>query len=422
VPSAFRSLRNYNYRVWLTGAIISNVGTWMQRIGQDWLVLTQLTNHNATAVGIVMSLQFGPQMLLLPVTGYAADHFDRRKLLFATQASMGLLAAGLGILTISGAVKLWHVYGFALLLGCVAAFDAPARQVFVSDIVGETDLPNAVGLNSTSFNAARMVGPAIAGILIAHYGTGPVFIVNAVSFAAVIFSLALIRANEMHRAPGRPTTKGRLADGFRYVAKRQDLVVVLAMLFLIGTFGLNFPIYISTMSVTVFHAGAGVYGLLTAMMAIGSVLGALLSAMRTRPTIRLLLVGSSVFGIGCAVAALMPDYRLFGLVLVVVGAFAQTFTVSANSLVQISTEPAMRGRVMAILMAIFAGGTPIGAPIVGRVADTLGPRWALGVGALAGVVAAAIGLWYLRVLERTAVSPVGTGTGIPEVPESLRPS
>jgi MFS family permease len=176
VPSAFRSLRNYNYRVWISGAIVSNVGTWMQRIGQDWLVLTQLTNHNATAVGIVMSLQFGPQLLLLPVTGYTADHFDRRKLLFITQATMGILAAGLGALTLSGAVKLWHVYGFALALGCAAAFDAPARQVFVSDLVGETDLPNAVGLNSTSFNAARMIGPAIAGILIARYGSGPVFI------------------------------------------------------------------------------------------------------------------------------------------------------------------------------------------------------------------------------------------------------
>jgi MFS family permease len=404
VPSAFRSLRNYNFRVWAGGAIVSNIGTWMQRIGQDWLVLTQLTNHNATAVGIVMSLQFGPQMLLLPVTGYAADHFDRRKLLFATQVSMGLLAAGLGALTLSGTVRLWHVYGFALMLGCVAAFDAPARQVFVADLVGEADLPNAVGLNSTSFNAARMVGPAIAGIQIARFGSGPVFMINAVSFAAVIVSLTLLRVGEMHRAPGRAATKGRLADGFRYVARRPDLKVVLAMLFIFGTFGLNFPIYISTMSVSVFHAGAGEYGILTSTMAIGSVLGALLSAIRQRPTIPLLLVSSLVFGLGCSLAAVMPDYRLFGLVLILIGVFAQTFTVSANSLVQISTEPAMRGRVMAILMAIFAGGTPIGAPIVGRVADTLGPRWGLGVGALAGFVAALIGLAYLRMPQRPDAS------------------
>jgi MFS family permease len=414
VPSAFRSLRNYNFRVWASGAIVSNIGTWMQRIGQDWLVLTELTPHNATAVGIVMSLQFGPQMLLLPVTGYAADHFDRRKLLFATQASMGLLALGLGVLTLSGAVRLWHVYGFALALGCVAAFDAPARQAFVSDLVGEADLPNAVGLNSTSFNAARMIGPAIAGILIARYGSGSVFMINAVSFAAVIGSLTMLRVNEMHRALGRGSAKGRLADGFRYVARRPDLKIVLLMLFLIGTFGLNFPIYISTMSVSVFHAGAGEYGLLTSTMAIGSVFGALLSAMRARPTIPLLLVSALVFGAGCALAAVMPDYRLFGLVLVLIGAFAQTFTVSANSLVQISTEPAMRGRVLAILMAIFAGGTPIGAPIVGRVADTLGPRWALGVGALAGLVAAAIGLWYLKTPRpevSSSLEPPGAGEG-----------
>jgi MFS family permease len=396
VPNAFRSLRSYNYRVWAGGAIVSNVGTWMQRIGQDWLVLTELTKNNATAVGIVMALQFGPQMLLLPVTGYTADHFDRRKLLFATQAAMGLLAAGLGILTLTGTVKLWHVYGFALALGCVAAFDAPARQVFVSDLVGEKDLANAVGLNSTSFNAARMIGPAVAGILIARYGSGWVFMINSVSFVGVIASLTMIRVHELHRAPGRAGAKGRLTDGFRYVNSRPDLKVVLVMLGLIGTFGLNFPIYISTMSVTVFHAGAGEYGILTSTMAIGSVFGALMSAVRTRPTIRLLIVSVLVFGLGCAAAALMPNYKLFGLVLIVIGAFGQTFTVSANSLVQVSSDPAMRGRVMAILMAIFAGGTPIGAPIVGRVADALGPRWALGVGALAGLVAASIGVWYRR--------------------------
>jgi MFS family permease len=406
---AFRSLRNYNYRVWAGGAIISNVGTWMQRIAQDWLVLTQLTPRNATAVGIVMSLQFGPQIILLPITGYTADHFDRRKLLYATQASMGLLALGLGVLTINGAVQLWHVYVFAGLLGCVTAFDAPARQTFVSDIVGEADLSNAVGLNSTSFNAARMIGPAVAGLMIARVGTGGVFIINAVSFVAVIASLTLLRTAELHRSAIKTIVKGRLAAGFRYVGTRRDLQVVLLMLFIIGTFGLNFPIFISTMSVTVFHAGAGEYGLLTSTMAIGSVIGAFMSARRARPTIQLLVIGAALFGVGCALAAVMPDYRLFGVVLVVIGAFAQTFTTSANSLVQISTTPEMRGRVVAILLAIFVGGTPIGAPIVGRVADVFGPRWALGVGAGAGVVAAVIGFYYLREAGRPEATdnPVG---------------
>jgi len=367
----------------------------MQRVAQDWLVLTQLTHHNATAVGVVMSLQFGPQVLLLPLTGFAADHLDRRKLLFATQAAMGALALGLGILTVAGVVQLWQVYGFAFLLGCVAAFDAPARQTFVSDLVVEADLSNAVALNSTSFNAARAIGPAVAGVLIAAVGSGWVFLINAASFVAVIISLSLIRVHELHRTRRALRTRGGLAEGFRYVWKRPDLKAVLLMLFLIGTFGLNFPIFISTMTVTVFHAGAGHYGLLTSIMAIGSVIGALLAAGREKPRIALLLAGAAIFGLGCALAAIMPNYWLFGLALVVIGVAAQTFTTSTNSLIQLSTEPAMRGRVMAILLAIALGGTPIGAPIVGWVADKFGPRWAMGIGAGAGVSAAMVGIYYL---------------------------
>src|SRR6202046_1002641 len=195
---AFRSLSGFNYRLWAAGALVSNVGTWMQRTAQDWLVLTQLPRNNATAVGVVMALQFGPQLLMLPLSGFAADHLDRRKLLLATQGAMGALAFGLGILTLAGLVQLWHVYVFAFLLGCVAAFDSPARQTFVSDLVGEADLSNAVALNSTSFNAARMIGPAIAGALIASVGCGWVFLINAASFVAVLCSLALLRLHELH--------------------------------------------------------------------------------------------------------------------------------------------------------------------------------------------------------------------------------
>jgi MFS family permease len=391
----FRSLRSFNYRVWAGGAIISNVGTWMQRTAQDWLVLTQLTHKNATAMGIVMALQFGPQLLLLPVTGFAADHLDRRKLLIATQAAMGALALGLGIFTVTGLVQLWHVYVFAFLLGCVAAFDAPARQAFVSELVGEADLSNAVGLNSTSFNAARMVGPAIAGVLIAAIGTGWVFLTNAASFAAVLGSLALLRVGELHLRARSAPKRGNLVAGFRYVWNRPDLKAIMVMLFLIGTFGLNFPIFISTMSVTVFHAGAGRYGLLTSVMAIGSVIGALLAARREKPGIALLCAGAAIFGFGFALAALMPNYWLFGLALIVIGISSQTITTSTISLVQLSTEPDMRGRVIAILLAIALGGTPVGAPIVGWVADTFGPRWALGVGAAAGMAAAMVALRYL---------------------------
>ena len=391
----FRALGNRNYRTWALGAIVSNVGTWMQRTAQDWLVLTELTHKNATAVGTVMALQFGPQVLLLPWTGHAADHIDRRKLLFATQASMGMLALGLGLLTVTGHVHLWHVYVFAFLLGCATAFDAPARHAFVSELVEEADVQNAVGLNSTSFNAARLIGPAIAGVLIAGVGTGWVFLINAASFAAVLCSLAALRVGELHGRTGEVRAPGRLADGFRYVRKRPDLQVVLVMLFLIGTFGLNFPIFISTMAATVFHKGAGEYGLSTSIMAIGSVTGALLAAGRSRPRVGLILAGAALFGVGLTLGAVLPSYGLFCASLMIVGVAAQTFTNTSNSTIQLSTEPAMRGRVMAIFLAIALGGTPIGAPIVGWVADTFGPRWALGVGAAAGYAAAAVGLFYL---------------------------
>jgi MFS family permease len=409
----FRSLRGFNYRTWAMGALVSNVGTWMQRTAQDWLVLAQLTPHNATAVGTVMALQFGPQVFLLPWTGFAADHLDVRKLLIATQATMGVLALGLGVLTVAGVVQLWEVYVFAGLLGCVTAFDAPARQAFVSELVVEADLPNAVGLNSTSFNAARMIGPAVSGVLIASVGTGWVFVVNAASFGAVLLSLSLLRVAELHPRARATRGQGSLVDGFRYVWRRRDLKAVLFMLFLIGTFGLNFPIFISTMAVTVFHKGAGEYGLLTSTMAIGSVTGALLSARQRRPGMPRLLVGASVFAAGLGLAAVMPDYALFGITLVVIGVAAQTFTTTAASTVQLATEPAMRGRVMAILLAIALGGTPIGAPIVGRVADVFGPRWGLSVGAAGGLFAAIVGITYVA---RYGTPEARAGAPLPQSP------
>ena len=395
MSATFRSLANQNYRLWAGGAFVSNIGTWMQRIAQGWLVLAQLTDNNATAVGILMALQFGPHLLLLPITGYAADHLDRRKLLLATQAAMGVLALGLGLLTISGVVQLWHVYVFAFLLGCASAFDSPARQTFVSELVGEADLSNAVALNSTSFNIARMIGPAVAGVLIAAVGSGWVFLLNAASYVAVLCSLLMLRVNELHKRDRALRVPGGLAEGFRYVWKRPDLKAVLLMLFLVSTFGLNFQIFISTMSVTAFHGGPGQYGLLTSTMAIGSVMGALRSAKRERPRLAILLAGAAIFGLACALAALMPNYWLFGLVLVLTGASAQTFSTSANATVQLSTDPLMRGRVMAIYLAISLGGTPIGAPVVGWVADVFGPRWSLGVGAASGFLAALVGIRYL---------------------------
>jgi MFS family permease len=308
---------------------------------------------------------------------------------------MGLLALGLGILVVTGLVRLWHVYVFAFLLGSAAAFDSPARQTFVGELVGEHDLPNAVGLNSTSFNAARMIGPALAGLLIAAVGSGWVFLINALSFLGVLGSLTLLRPERLRPSLRAAHTRGSFVEGFRYVWRRPDLKVILFMMFVFCTFGLNFTIYISTMAVREFHAGAGQYGLLTSMMAAGSVTGALTTAARANPKISVLLAAALTFGVACAAAALMPSYALFGAMLYVIGIAAQTLTTTTNSLVQTSTEPAMRGRVIAILMAIALGGTPVGSPIVGWVADRFGPRWALGVGSAAGLISALAAVIYL---------------------------
>jgi len=389
----FRALAVRNYRIWAAGAFISNIGTWMQRTGQDWLVLAELTHHDAAAVGLVMALQFGPQILLFPLSGLAADRFDRRRVLLATQAVMGMLALGLGLLTVTGLVRLWEVDLFALLLGCTSAFDAPARQTFVSELVGDEQLANAVALNSTSFNAGRTIGPAVAGLLTASIGSGWVFVLNGASFLGVLAALCMLRVSELHRPDKRRETP-RLLDGFRYLRGRPDLRIVLVMLFLIGTFGLNFAIYISTMSVRTFGAGARAYGLLTSAMAVGSVSAALLAARRGEPRLRLLVAAAALFGTGCLLAALSPSILPFGAFLLLTGMAAQTFTTSANSLVQLTTEPAMRGRMIALLLAIAVGGTPLGAPLVGWVANAFGPRWAMGVGAAAGLAAALVGLCY----------------------------
>lgn len=391
----FRSLSGHNYRVWAAGALVSNVGTWMQRTAQDWVVLTQLTHHDAAAVGFVMALQFGPQLLLLPLSGLVADRFDQRKVLMATQAAMALLGLGLGILTVTNSLQLWQVYVFAFLLGCASAFDAPARQTFVSQLVGSRNLSNAVALNSASFSAARMIGPAVAGLMVAAVGSGWVFLINAGSFGAVLASLAFLRVGELQRTAKTPRSRGNLVQGFSYVRSRPDIMVILVMVFLIGTFGLNFPIFISTMSTIVFHQGAAAFGVLSSVMAIGSVVGALLSARREKPRLRFLFVSSAAFGVFCAVAALMPTFWGYGIALVAIGLASQTMMTTANGVVQLSTPAPLRGRVMAIYMAIFMGGTPIGAPVVGWVANEFGPRWALGVGAASGVLAALVGLYWL---------------------------
>jgi len=397
---AFRSLSNRNFRLWVGSSLFSNIGTWMQGTAQNWLVLTELTDHSASAVGLITALQFLPQLLLVAITGSLADHVDRRKLLIAVQSCLGVIAMLLGIATISGHVQLWHVYMFGFLLGCGMAFDSPARHSFISELVGEEGIGNAVAINSTAFQLARTAGPAMAGLCIALVGTGWVFILNGLSYIAVITGLLRIQVKDLHRDEEEGEGRGargqmRLLDGFRYVRERPDLRTVFLMLFFMGALGMNFGIFISVMAATVYQQGASEYGLLTSIMAIGSVTGALLTARRDRPRMHHAVIGTFLFGCFMTAAALSPSYILFGFVLIGVGLSVQTMNTSANGFVQLSTARAMRGRVMAIYVAIMLGGLPIGAPLVGWVADHFGARAAMGLGACAGFASTVIGLAYL---------------------------
>ncbi|NHW47245.1 MFS transporter [Paenarthrobacter sp. MSM-2-10-13] len=395
--STFRSLGILNYRIWFFGALISNIGTWMQRTAQDWLVFDHLTAHDAGAMGITLALQLGPQLFLAPWAGLLADRYSRRKLLLITLVAMALLSTGLGVLVLLGVAELWHVYLFALMLGIVTAVDAPVRQTFVSELVTDDYLPNAVALNSASFNVARMIGPAVSGVLTVVVGPGWVFLINTVSFVAMLWALKLIPASSLRSQPRAAAGKGRIREGLQYVRNRPDIQVVLVAIFIVGTFGLNFPLFIAAMVGTQFGMDAGAFGALNSVMAIGSVTGALLAARRGRPRLRLIFGAAGGFGLASALAALAPNAVLFGLALIPCGLFALTLITSANGYVQSTTEAVMRGRVMSLYMAIFMGGTPIGAPLVGLVANVGGPRWAVGVAAVAGVSTAVVGLlWIIR--------------------------
>lgn len=397
----FRSLGVRNYRVWFIGALVSNVGAWMQATAQNWVVLTELSDEDALAVGITMALQFGPQLLLVPFSGAVADRFDRRRVLMLTQSLLMLLALGLGALLVFGVAELWHLYCFALALGIVNAFDTPARQAFVSDLVSNEQLSNAVALNSASFNSARLIGPAVAGVLIAIVGSGWVFVINAVSFVAMLIALALIDTPRrvLSAAGGRESQLSQLLAGFRYVVKRHDLVVIFLIVFVIGAFGMNFPVYSSTMAVE-FGRGASEYGLLSSILAIGSLAGALFAARRPAARLRTVVLAAGGFGIASLVSALMPTFWVFAATLVLLGYCTATLLSTANGFVQTTTDPAVRGRVLSLYFAILMGGTPIGAPAAGAIADAFGARWGLGLASVAGFVALAIGVGWLVVGRR----------------------
>ncbi|MFI2753242.1 MFS transporter [Cellulomonas sp. P22] len=395
--STFSSLKFFNYRLWFAGALVANIGTWMQRIAQDWLVLTVLSDDSGVAVGVTTALQFAPTLFLSAWAGVLADRVNRRKLLMATQASQAVLALGLGGLVLSGHAQLWQVYVFAALLGCVSAVDGPVRQTFVAELVPATKLSNAVGLNSASFNAARLVGPGLAGLLIAWIGTGWVFMINGVTFAATIFALTQMRLSELHPLPIADRAKGQIREGIAYVRNRTDIIVIMVVVGVVSTFGLNFQITSAMMARTEFGRGAGEYGVLGSVLAIGSLTGALMAARRDRPRVRLVIGAAFGFGVASGVMALMPTYPSYAVACIPVGFASLTMMTAANTTIQMSTDPAVRGRVMSLYMIVFLGATPVGSPIIGWVAEEFGPRWAIGIGSIAAlIVATGAAIWVKR--------------------------
>ncbi len=394
----FRSLRNHNYRLYATGGVVSNTGTWMQRVAQDWLVVL-LAHNDGVALGITTGLQFLPALLLSPYAGLVADRMPKLRLLKITQSVMAVTALLLGALAVTGAVQVWHVFVLALVFGVGSAFDAPARQSFVSEMVGPDDLSNAVGLNSASFNAARLAGPAIAGLLIGLFGggveaTGWVIVINGFSYGAVLLALRAMVPADLHTAEREPRHKGQIRDAIRYLRGRPDLMLILCVVGFAGTFGLNFQMTSALMATQVFDKGATEYGLLGSIMAIGSLTGALMAARRTRIRLRLVVGAALAFGVVEIAAGLMPSYAAYALIVPLLGFTALTMITAANTTMQLATAPALRGRVMALYLMVFMGGTPIGSPFIGWLGEQFGARWTLIAGG---------GLTILGVLGAAAV-------------------
>ncbi|MFJ8349937.1 MFS transporter [Streptomyces sp. NPDC094153] len=394
--SMFSSLRVRNYRLFFLGQVVSNTGTWMQRIAQDWLVLS-LTGSSA-AVGITTALQFLPMLLFGLYGGVLVDRLPKRPTLLVTQSAMAVTGLALAALTLTGQVQVWHVYVAAFAVGLATVLDNPARQSFVSEMVGPEQLQNAVSLNSANFQSARLIGPAVAGLMITGVGTGWAFLANGLSFVAPIAGLLLMRSRELHVVERTPRGKGQLREGLRYVAGRPELTWPIVLVGFIGTFGFNFPVWLSAYADDVFHAGAGAYSLFNTVMAVGSLVGALLAARRGTARLRVLIAAAAAFGALEIVAATAPSYWLFALLMAPIGIFGLTVNVTANTAVQMGTDPAMRGRVMALFMMVFMGGTPLGAPLVGWITDAYGARVGFAVGGAVSLAAAAtVGLVLTRV-------------------------
>jgi MFS family permease len=388
----WRSFRHRNYRILFPANTVSNIGSWAQRIAQDWLVL-ELTDNNGTYLGLVTAVQFAPVLFFSLHGGKLADRFNKRKVLILTNIMGGAASLGLGVLVITDLIALWHVFALAAVLGISTAIDAPVRQAFTTEVVGQSDLPNAVSLNSANFNAGRLIGPAISGGLIAAFGTGPSFIVNGLSYFFVIAALLKLNEKAFFNLD-RPKSDGSIREGIAYAKARPDIYVVMLMVFFLATFGLNFQIFNALMATQEFGLGPASFGLMGTFIAIGSLSGAIGSARleRFRNT-KFVIKGGIIFSISIMTLSIIPNYTLYILWLPICGVTALTTLVSANSIVQTSTDPAIRGRVMGLYLLIFMGGTPFGSPLIGTTTELLGIRPTI---ALCGGIslAASVIIWF----------------------------
>ncbi len=393
MTQTFRSLSIHNYRLYFTGQVVSLCGTWMQRVAMAWLVLE--VTGSGTAVGTVTAVQFLPLLFLAPIGGLIADRHDNRRILYATQTLAALTALALGLVVMAGVVSMWMVYVAALLGGLAAAFDAPARQTFVLEMVGREQLTNAVSLNSTAVNAARIVGPALAGVLIVTVGTAWCFIINAATYTALIVALRMMRREELQPADVSPRTPNQILEGFRYALRTPSVRTPLILLAVAGTFAYNFQVVLPLLARFAFDGGARAYGVMSSAMGVGAVAGGLLAASRANRPPEALAKAGLVFGSVAIVTSLTPNLWTAIVSLVVLGASSVTFIALGNATLQLAAAPSMRGRVMGMYTMAFLGTTPIGGPTMGWVGEHFGARWAMGLGGAAVLVA---GLLVLRPL------------------------
>lgn len=412
MSATFASMRYVNYRYWFVASLIASTGAWLQRVAQDWYVLTVLTDHDSGQVGIVTALQFLPIILFSALAGVLADRIPGRRLLQCTQAGVGLVSLVMGLVVLTGTGELWHQYILAFVSGTISAVDTPARQAFVGELVPPDKMANAVALNATAFHAARLIGPASAGLFIDWWGVGPVFLIDAGMFAAPIIALFLMRADRLYPRTLIPRARGQLREGIAYVRGRTDICIILVMIFVVSALGMNFQLTSALMATTVFGKSAGSFGVLSTFMALGSILGSTAVARRS-PRLRAILMGAAFYGTAEILLGLSPSYWWFAVLAVPTGYGMLTMNTSANALMQTRTDPDKRGRIMALYSLVYLGATPIGSPIIGRIGALFGARWAILVGGIASLsIAVACGVWAMihwkaRVVRRSSFPWVG---------------